>query len=946
MVKRPLFLAGVCCTMVLACILAAGAEKHLLPAERLPEWALCEDGQEAVWIGRIAECGLTEQGMRLCLDRIHSVTDPEAGIVKDTGPAVIQKEDTQGIVKNQKYYFYDISSGNWECNCGFLPSEYQKSSFGFISSKPQKNNFSIISSETQESNFKLILEHQKNNFSTMSSEFQTDYFNMIRSGDQEADSYQMLVYTDERIYEPGDWIMVRGKCRTFSRATNPGQFDAYRYYTAQKILLSLRDTEILAYYRGKNSWEKWLHRIKYRIYTSYEGIFGEEEAAAMAAISLGEKSLLEEKQKQLYQEGGISHIFAISGLHISLLGIGLYRLLRKCYIPAGVSAAAAGSVLVSYVAMVGWSASSKRACIMFLIWLGAQVTGRTYDRLTALAAAAIMILCSDPLLLKEAAFQMSFLSILSLAVLAPVLCSALRIRTGTGQALAGGTALQMGMLPCTLYFYYQTQPWSILVNLAVVPLMTFIMGFGMAGGVLGILWKPAGIFLAAPCHYLLAGIERLCRMEQELPGALLVCGRPETGRIAWYYLMIFGTLLLLDKMWKLRETNRKVKYPAASCRASGLQRSKAGEYLDLAAGLRSASVGAKRMPPAHSTAKYPCRYGCLARCFAGIKQKMNRSSRQGKVLYQARGRRILKCGCVLAWVCVSIAGSKMMCAKSPDSLEVICLDVGQGDGILVRTPSGENCMIDGGSTSEQKIWTYRIGRTMKFEGIREIDWWFVSHTDHDHISGLLEFLEEYEVNLFGENQHGITLHHLVLPYSSIEDEKMAELRRIAGEKEIAVHMMQRGDCVAEDEKNAGSAGLLCRMHCLAPEPASLTGDKNEDSLVLLLQYGKFRMLLTGDLEGRGEQNLLDSGISLDADVLKVGHHGSKNASSETFLKEVHPENAVISYGKGNQYGHPSAEILERLEDAGSLVYGTAESGALTVSTDGYRYSIGEYLKQG
>lgn len=874
MVKRPLFLAGVCCTMVLACVLTAGAEKHLLPAKRLPEWAMCEDGQEAVWIGRIADCGLTEQGMRLCLDRICSATDPEADVVKDARPAVIQKEDTRRTVKNQKYYFNDISSGNQECD------------FGFISSEHQKNNFSIISSENQESNFKLILsEHQKNNFSTMSSEFQTDPFNMIRSGAQETDSYQMLVYTDERIYEPGDWIIVRGKCRTFSKATNPGQFDAYRYYTAQKILLSLKDIEILAYHRGKNSWEKWLHRIKYRIYSSYEGIFGEEEAAAMAAISLGEKSLLEEKQKQLYQEGGISHIFAISGLHISLLGIGLYRLLRKCYIPAGVSAVAAGSVLVSYVAMVGWSASSKRACIMFLIWLGAQVTGRTYDRLTALAAAAIMILFSDPLILKEAAFQMSFLAILSLAILAPALCSILRIRTGAGQALAGGTALQMGMLPCTLYFYYQTQPWSILVNLAVVPLMTFIMGFGMAGGVLGILWKPAGIFLAAPCHYLLAGIERLCRMEQELPGALLVCGRPETGRIAGYYLLIFGMLLLLNKMWKLTET---------SCK---------------------------------------------------IKQKMNETNHRGKLLNQAGGRRILKCGCMLAWVCISIAGSKLMRAKSPEFLEVMCLDVGQGDGILIRTPSGENCMIDGGSTSEQKIWTYRIGQTMKFEGIRDIDWWFVSHTDHDHISGLLEFLEEYEVNLFGENLHGITLHHLVLPVSSIGDEKTAELRQIAEEKGIAVHMMQRGDCVAEDEKNAGNAELLCRMHCLAPDSASLTGDKNEDSLVLLLQYGKFRMLLTGDLEGRGEQNLLDSGISLDADVLKVGHHGSKNASSETFLKEVHPENAVISYGEGNRYGHPSAETLERLEDAGSLVYGTAESGAVTVSTDGYRYCIEEYLKQ-
>lgn len=624
-------------------------------------------------------------------------------------------------------------------------------------------------------------------------------------------------------------------------------------------------------------------------------------------IPLGKGGLFEGKNSEFFHI--VDRVNVQTGLHISLLGMGLYRILRKCYIPAGASAAAAGTVLINYVAMVGWSASSKRACIMFLVWLGARVTGRTYDRLTALAAAAIIILFSDPLLLKEAAFQMSFLAILSLAVLEPVLCSVFRIRTGAGRALLGGAALQMGMLPCILYFYYQTQPWSILVNLAVVPLMTFIMGFGMAGGVLGIMWKTGGIFLGAPCHYMLTGIEKLCRIEQELPGAVLVFGRPGADQIVLYYLLISGALLIVSLIWKLAEGSRNVSLQEAFMRAVKQSGSKPNRNKKISGRMRD-----------------------RFRKLNAVKEKKGTG-------------RTLKYGCLLLWGIVSLTAVNCLRTRLPEYLEITCLDVGQGDGILIQIPSGENCIIDGGSTSEQNIWNYRIGQTVKFEGIREIDWWFVSHTDQDHISGLIEFLQEYEVNSLGNNLHGITLRHLVLPLSALEDDKMAELRQMAEEREIAVHTMQRGDCVVMGGRNTGNPELSCRMRCLAPEPASLTGDKNEDSLVLLLEYGKFRMLLTGDLEGRGEQNLLDSGVGLKADVLKVGHHGSKNASSETFLKEVHPGNAVLSYGEGNRYGHPSAETLERLKQAGCLVYGTAEHGAVTVRTDGYGYHIEGYLRE-
>ena len=131
--------------------------------------------------------------------------------------------------------------------------------------------------------------------------------------------------------------------------------------------------------------------------------------------------------------------------------------------------------------------------------------------------------------------------------------------------------------------------------------------------------------------------------------------------------------------------------------------------------------------------------------------------------------------------------------------------------------------------------------------------------------------------------------------------------------------------------------------CLSPNPSELTGDKNEDSMVLLFRYGAFRMLFTGDLEGAAEKKLAEtSQAALRADVLKVGHHGSKNGSSDIFLAQVRPRVSVISCGAENRYGHPSPETITRLEAIGSEIHTTAATGAIQITTDGRRYTITDY----
>lgn len=717
---------------------------------------------------------------------------------------------------------------------------------------------------------------------------------------------QIYFYTKEQEFLPGDLVQVSGTYTPFASAGNPGQFDSLEYYSARNVVFTLKSPQLLKREIPERlnlsaSWKRFLYGIKYRLCSSYQEILGEEQAAAMAAISLGEKLMLEQEQKQLYQEGGISHILAISGLHISLLGMGIYRLLRKCYVPLYPAAVCSGCFLVSYIEMVGWSASSKRACIMFFLWLGGQVLGLAYDRLTALAAAAVILLLGQPWLLLESAFQLSFLSILSLSTLAEQLPMWLEMRGKAGRTLLGGVALQMGMLPCTLYFFYQIPPWSILVNLAVVPLMTFVMSFGLIGGAVGILSGSAGMFLGAPCHYLLAAVTWLCRLEGQMPWNMLVCGKPGVLQILMYY-SVLGTAAAFT--WILRkdaennpENNliHRWKWKRDRTRKNG----------------KSSFDGIKRK--------------MISKKKGASNSSRNKNQVAGKAIWQLR----------ILWLTACLICCLLMQPEPVTEMKVTCLDVGQGDGILLRMPSGETCMIDGGSSSERKVWKNRISQTVKYDGIREIDWWFVSHIDSDHISGLLEYLQDYERNWAGQNGSGVTLRHLVLPVmeGEEEDEKktVEKICSLAEANGIQIHRMAAGD--------EASLGEHKKIISLSPMVGEMTGEKNQDSLVLLLEYGSFRMLFTGDLEGEGEEKLTERMGELDIDVLKVGHHGSRNGTSEEFLEKLSPEVAVISCGEKNRYGHPAPETVERLKEAGCVILSTTEAGAVEISSDGEEYCV-------
>jgi len=268
---------------------------------------------------------------------------------------------------------------------------------------------------------------------------------------------------------------------------------------------------------------------------------------------------------------------------------------------------------------------------------------------------------------------------------------------------------------------------------------------------------------------------------------------------------------------------------------------------------------------------------------------------------------------ILVWVAV---------VSLPDGrLHVVFFDVGQGDAIFIQSPSGQQILVDGGPSPT--ILISALGRKMPFWD-RSIDLVILTHADEDHIAGLIPVLERYRVGQVLESGYE---HH---------NPMYERWRELIEEKEIPDHAARAG-------MRIGSGDGL-ELTVLHPGPrlmAYTDADANNNSVVTRLVLGQVSFLLPGDIEEVAEARLVASGQELTSTVLKAPHHGGNTSSSAAFLKAVNPKLAVISVGADNKFGHPSPQILDRLEElvGEGRVLRTDERGTIEVVTDGERIWI-------
>ena len=653
----------------------------------------------------------------------------------------------------------------------------------------------------------------------------------------------VIVYTSsEQNYRIGNQITVNGSLQKFKAASNPGQFNEKLYYQIEHIDFKLAAEQVAITDSEYLKYPQYLSDIKEQLIQVYQSILSDREAGTLIAMLLGEKYLLDDEVKQLYQQNGISHILAISGLHVSLIGMSFFWLLRKCKLSLPAATFITILFLYSYGVLTNFSVSTNRAIVMMVILLLAPLVGKTYDMLSATALSTFLILLQNPLQVISAGFLLSYLAVLGIALILPSLKILSPDKNIIRDNIFISCSATASTTPIILTFFYQYPLYGILTNLIILPFITILTLTSLLAGFFGLFHQKLGIFIIGGANYILKLYDLICRGINLLPYHQINVGKPS------WVLVLISFLLMGSFLW--------------------------------------------------------------------VAWKYKKKS---------------------ALILLLLSQLILFLPQHRAGLEVTLMDVGQGDGIYLESKEGTSFLVDGGSGNVGKVGRYRIVPFLKAKGVERLDYAIVTHLDQDHVSGLIEMIEEEQ----------FTIGCLVLPYLRERDEKYIELEKLATDKNIKIQYITAGDRIQE--------GLL-NIYCLHPTADFIGSTSNSYSTVLSINYGEFDMLLTGDLDGDGENLLMQElkenvfldkwGISpaQDYEVLKVAHHGSKYSTSAELLKLLQPEIAFISCSEKNRYGHPHTELLNRLSKAESNTLITYQSGAITIRTDGKKLELEQYLK--
>ena len=662
----------------------------------------------------------------------------------------------------------------------------------------------------------------------------------------------ILCYLREGVPEPeiGSLVILKGTLKNFQQPTNPGQFNAPFYYQILRISFRLNQAEIQVKSDKFYKISEGLYQLRRKAGSKVDALLPEQEASVMKTMLLGEKGILDEEIKGLYQRNGIAHILAISGLHISMIGMGLYQLLRRAGLKIRLSAILASMVILLYGMMTGFAVSAIRAIAMFLLQMLAQILGRTYDRITALAVAAVLVLVEQPLYLFHSGFQFSFLCVLGISLILPVLGNVRK-----GKKLFEGIALMAVTLPVYLGVFYQIPVYSMFLNFIVLPMMSILMGAGIVMILAAFLCTPLGI----PAAWLITGIlmvyERLGLFTEQLPYHYWTPGCPAKWQLAVY-------VAILIIIAALGRTKRKAVLYQRDCIHKDCIHRRGG-------------------------------------CAKGILQE---DMRRHEVLqyeipqYEMQNKRIRRIAChggkwistygIPVGICWGflLLGVVILTWRFRPELQVTFLDVGQGDCIFLQTENGDSYLTDGGSSSVSKVGKYRMIPFLKYQGASQIKAVFVSHADSDHCNGIAELLEQAELE-------GIRVENLVLTDLADEcrSEGYEELVELAGQNGITVQFLHEGQQLQDGE-------LL--FQCLHPSKGYRAEDLNETSMVLLVTYREFSMLLTGDVQGAGEEHLTqelqdwrEPGVTQMQDVIRIS--GKEESMEEESIEEESIEEESI-----------------------------------------------------
>ena len=687
-------------------------------------------------------------------------------------------------------------------------------------------------------------------------------------------------------------IELDARVRSPRNYENPGAFD-YRHYLARHDIYwtasgAARTVRVLPGRCG-SPFQKAVMDLRSAVMARIDRLYGRDpyQAAMMQAVLLGQQFQMQKVWTGDYRSTGTFHTLVISGTHVAIVAAFVFFVLRVCFVPASLAGALTAAVAWLYALVTGFNAPCVRSAAALTLVIAAGYFFRERRPLNLLAAVALGFLLFDPDQLFDASFQLSFLAVAFLGAFSTPLIRATSGPLARGLADLTNRDRDINLEPRVAQFRIEMRLLAETAHGAIkLPLDAARRGVVVVARVLFFLYQitavsaviQAGLALPMIVYFHRVGLSGLTANALVVP--LMGLAIP-VGFVAvftgWAWVARIGGVLLA--------VSRAIVHWHAS------------------------------LDPDWRIPTPPLWLG-IAFSLALIAAAVAR----GRWWRLASGAAVAALLTLLLW-------QPFPPDVHPGELELAVIDVGQGDGLLVIFPDGKRMILDGGgipsfgnrAKSQLDVGEDVVAPYLWDRNIRDVDVVALSHAHDDHIGGLPALVSDFRPR---ELWTGAT-----------PDSPAWRVLRDRAQR-LGVKIMP---LLAPQRFAWGGA----QIEILAPFADYVPAGEptNDDSLVMRVRYGKHSFLLCGDAERPVEYRMLSENELQPADVLKVGHHGSHTSSTQAFLDAVRPVFAIVSVGQDNSYGHPHADVIDRLLDHNAVVYRTDLDGLVSIRTDGRRFHV-------
>jgi competence protein ComEC len=687
-------------------------------------------------------------------------------------------------------------------------------------------------------------------------------------------------------FKYGDIIRVKTRLNMPHNFNNPGGFDYKRYLLLRNIRVrgfinNPSKIALIQENRG-NYFKIRLEHVRTSIRNLISETAPDENGKILQALLLGEKGEIPDGILENFKRTGISHVLAISGLHIGIIAFlslsiikiimrsSEYLLLRFDMLKISVLFAIVPVIIYAFVA--GFGISTVRATIMILTFLVAILIGRERDLLNILALAAFIILIIAPASLFDISFQLSFTAVAALLMIVPRLSIFIphedshesmpastvkrKIMTTVLIFIFASLAATIGTLPLIAFYFNRISTITLLSNILVIPVIGFVvLPLGLTAIAITPFTSSLAVVLLQIASFFVGSAVSLINFLASFSFSSVFVTTPTLFEIALYYLFVTLVVVLIDR-WNRKKT-----------------------------------------PLEHTEYK-----------------------RTGAVVILALVGIVVVSLLFIAHVHIS--------GKNTGYLQTTVIDVGQGSSTLIEFSGGKKMLIDGGGFYDTKfdIGRYVVAPFLWHQRIKKIDIVVLTHPDQDHFGGLIYILEHFDVDEVWSNGE----------YAHCDQYK--EFSKVIRKKNVFHRIVSRN---TPDITIGDTAVKILHPALPITRKAAASGRNNfnDNSVVLKMTYGAISMLFPGDITAAVEMNLIRDENNVRSTILTAPHHGSSTSSTTPFLTAVQPEIVTISSGTHNVFRYPHPDVLERYKDSGAQIYRTDTNGAVTIKTDGKRITV-------